>query len=145
MAFQTDAWHESLSTHEQPAGPSDRSFGVVFAGVCVIAGVFSLWHDKASGLPVLVISLLFLIAALVLPGLISPLNRLWMWFGRGIQVVINPTIMAVIFFGVILPVGLMMRVFGGDPLRKRLDPNAKSYWIEQSSDTDRLSSMKNQF
>jgi len=145
MAYQTGAWHETFRSNEQPGGPSDRSFGLVFAAVCAVAGVYSVWHNKASGLPLLVIGLLFLIAALILPGLLSPLNRLWMWFGRGIQVVVNPIVMAVIFYGAICLVGLIMRVLGKDPLRQRLDPNAKSYWIERSPDADRLSTMKNQF
>jgi hypothetical protein len=145
MAGQTDAWHESLRSHEQSAGPSDRAFGLVFAGVCAIAGMISLWRHRGSGLPLLVIGLMFLIAALVIPGLLSPLNRLWMWFGRRIQVIVNPVVMVILFYGVIFPVGLIMRAFGKDPFQQRRDPHATTYWIERSPDADRLSSMKNQF
>ncbi len=56
----------------------------------------------------------------------------------------SPVILAVLFYGAITPLGLLSRVFGYDPLRRRIDPAAKSYWIDRPQDS-RKTSMKNQF
>jgi len=139
------AWHESLRPEESPPGASDRSFGLVFAGVCGFAGCVALWHGRATGYWWLAAGTVFLAAALLLPGLLSPLNRLWMNLGRWLYIVVNPVILAVLFYGAVVPVGLLMRVFGKDPLRRGIDHQAVSYWIERSSHVDRTASMKNQF
>ncbi len=139
------AWHESLRPEEQPPGASDRSFGLVFAGFCGFAGSVALWHGRATGYWWLLAGTAFLAAAVVLPGLLSPLNRLWMYFGRRLYGIVNPVILAILFYGTVVPVGLLMRAFAKDPLRRRFDPQAASYWIERSSHVDRTASMKNQF
>ncbi len=77
--------------------------------------------------------------------MLSPLNRLWMCFGRRLYVIANPVILAILFYGAVVPVGLLMRAFAKDPLRRRFNPQATSYWIERSSRVDRTASMKNQF
>ena len=139
------AWHESLRPEEHPPGASDRSFGLVFAGVCGFAGSVALWHGRSTAYWWLLAGAAFLAAALVLPGLLSPLNRLWMWFGRLLYVIVNPVILAVLFYGAVMPVGLLMRAFAKDPLRRNFDRQVASYWIERSSHVDRTASMKNQF
>jgi len=138
-------WHESLRPEEQPPSASDRSFGLVFACVCGFAGSVALWHGRATGYWWLLAATVFLAAALFLPGLLSPLNRLWMRLGRLIYVIVNPVVLAVLFYGAVMPVGLLMRAFAKDPLRRRFDPQAASYWIERSSHVDRTAGMKNQF
>jgi hypothetical protein len=139
------AWHESLRSEEPPPGASDRSFGLVFGGLCGFAGSVALWHGRATAYWWLLAAAIFLAAATLLPGLLSPLNRLWMYLGRLLYVVVNPVILAVLFYGAVMPVGLLMRAFAKDPLRRRFDPEAASYWIDRSSHVDRTASMKNQF
>ena len=62
---------------------------------------------------------------------LRPLNRLWLKFGLLLHKVVNPIVMALVFFGTVLPTGLIMRVLGKDLLRLKRQPDANSYWIER--------------
>jgi hypothetical protein len=83
--------------------------------------------------------------AVVRPGLLAPLNRLWLRVGLLLQRVVNPVVMGAMFYGVITPFGLAMRAAGWDPLRKRFDPLAQSYWIERRPPGPPPDTMSNQF
>jgi hypothetical protein len=74
---------------------------------------------------------LFLGVALFYPAALTPLNRLWLKFGLLLHKVVNPIVMALVFFGTVLPMGLAMRALGKDPLRLKRQPNENSYWIER--------------
>ena len=75
----------------------------------------------------------------------APLNRLWLKFGLLLYKVMNPLILGLLFFVTIMPIGLVMRAFGKDFLRLRLDRNAKSYWIDRTPPGPPPQSMRNQF
>ena len=87
----------------------------------------------------------FLAVALVRPAWLAPFNRAWFKFGLLLQRVVNPLVMAVIYFAVVTPTGLVMRALGKDPLRLRYDPDAESYWIHRDPPGPERESMKNQF
>ena len=87
----------------------------------------------------------FLLVALVYPRLLGPLNRLWLKFGLLLYKVMNPLILGLLFFVTIMPIGLVMRAFGKDFLRLRLDRTAKSYWIDRTPPGPPPQSMRNQF
>lgn len=82
---------------------------------------------------------------LLRPSLLSWLNALWLKLGLLLHRIVNPIIMAVLFFGTILPIGLLMRAFGKDPLRLRLDKAADSYWLPRSDERPQSESMRQQF
>ena len=71
----------------------------------------------------------FLLACV--PATLKPLNRMWFKFGLLLHKVVNPIVMALVFFGTVLPTGLIMRALGKDPLRLKWQPDANSYWIER--------------
>ena len=75
---------------------------------------------------------MFLVAALLRPAILHPLNRLWLKFGLLLHRVVNPVIMALLFFGTVLPTGLVMRALGKDLLRLKRQPDADSYWIPRA-------------
>jgi hypothetical protein len=79
------------------------------------------------------------------PGALKPLNRLWLKFGILLHKVINPIVMALVFFATVLPTGLVMRALGKDLLRLKRQPNANSYWIERRPPGPTAESMKDQF
>ncbi|MEX2223952.1 MAG: SxtJ family membrane protein [Candidatus Rokuibacteriota bacterium] len=141
----TGGTHESLAREQEVIGSSDRSFGLTFTGFFLLVGLWPL----ARGGPVRAwafgVSALFLVAALVRPGLLAPLNRLWLRVGLVLHRVVNPLVMGVMFYGVITPFGLAMRAAGRDPLRKRFDPLAQSYWIERRPPGPTPETMSNQF
>ena len=146
MASPTDGWHETIRAEERPAGPSNRSFGFTFAALFAVLCGLSSWRRGGIDLWWLAAATAFLIVTLAAPGLLTPFNRIWSAFGRLVHAVVSPVILAILFYGAITPIGLLSRLFGYDPLRRRIEPAARSYWIDRSSqDGGRKSSMKNQF
>ena len=137
--------HERLAGDEPAKGGSDRGFGVVFAVVFVAVGLFPLLNGGAPRAWALGVAAAFLLAALVRPAMLAPLNRVWFKFGLLLQRVVNPLVMAVIYFAVVTPTGLVMRALGKDPLRLKYDPDAQSYWIHRDPPGPERESMRNQF
>jgi hypothetical protein len=93
----------------------------------------------------LIVAAIFLGVALVYPRLLRPLNFVWFKLGLALHHIVNPVIMALIFFGAVLPTALMVRVFGKDLLRLKRDPAATSYWIERDPPGPDAQSMTRQF
>jgi hypothetical protein len=144
VASGNTSWHESLRAEEHPTGSSDRSFGFVFAAFFGFLGALALWRGHGLWFVWLPLSAIFLILALLVPTLLAPLNRLWMRLGRLLSVVVNPVVMAVLFFGVLTPVGWLMKATGKDPLRRKFEPDSRTYWIPRAAQA-RASRMREQF
>ena len=121
--------HEDLKRDEAPKGSSDRGFGLVFAAVFAIIGFWPLLDAAAPRLWALAIAAAFLGVAWLAPRTLAPLNRLWTRFGLLLARVMNPLVLGLLFYGVVTPMGLAMRALGKDPLRRRFEPEAASYWI----------------
>ncbi len=141
----TSQLHEDFSREEHVEGGSDRGFGFVFAGVFAIVTAISLWRSGTYWQWARPLAAAFLLVALVYPRLLGPLNRLWLKFGLLLYKVMNPLVLGLLFFVTIMPIGLVMRAFGKDFLRLKLDRNAKSYWIERTPPGPPPQSMRNQF
>lgn len=124
--------HEDLSRNQEVEGSSDRSFGLVFTAVFLIVGFWPLLSGNAIRLWALAVSAVFLALALLRPTLLHPLNRAWMRFGMLLHRVVSPVIMAVMFYLVFTPVGVVMRLLGKDPLRLRMEREAETYWISRT-------------
>ena len=121
--------------------PSNRNFGVVFFIFFMIISLFPLFKDGNVRVWAVVVAIIFLILGLLNSSVLSPLNKIWFKFGILLGNFISPIIMGVVFFIVITPTSLIMRVFGKDILNLKKN-NKKSYWIEKSPIK---SKMKNQF
>ncbi len=80
-----------------------------------------------------------------MPSLLAPLNRVWTKFGLLLHKVVSPIVLGVMFYLVITPTGLLMRLFGKDPLRLKFDGTAKSYWIPREPPGPKPDSIKDQF
>ena len=141
----TSQLHEDFSREEEVKAGSDRSFGFVFAGFFAILAALSLWRGSTTWHYTLPVAAAFLVVALVYPKILGPLNRLWLKFGLLLYKVMNPLILGLLFFVTIMPIGLVMRAFGKDFLRLKLDRNAKTYWIERAPPGPPPRSMRNQF
>lgn len=137
--------HENFAREEIESHGSDRSFGLVMAGALTALALLNVWHDGRAWPIMGVLALLFVIAALLFPIVLNPLNRAWMKFGLLLHKIINPVVMALLFYGAVLPTGLIMRAMGKDLLRLKLQPNAKTYWIERDPPGPAPKSMKDQF
>lgn len=141
----TSQLHEDFSREEHVKAGSDRGFGFVFAGFFALVSALSWWRDHTGWHWLLPLAALFLVVALVRPGLLAPLNKLWLKFGLLLYKIMNPLVLGLLFFITIMPIGLVMRAFGKDFLRLKLDRSAKSYWIERTPPGPPPQSMKNQF
>ena len=119
---------------------SNKSFGVVFFIVFVVIAFYPLVNQEEYRLWALITALIFLVLGLINSSILTPLNLLWFKFGMLLGRIVSPIIMGLVFFGVVTPTGLIMKLFKKDLLKlKRKDK--KSYWIERKS----KSVMKNQF
>ena len=120
---------------------SNRSFGIVFFVVFLIIAIYPLSHGGDIRIWSTIISFIFLVLGLLNSSILTPLNKIWFKFGIFLGKIISPLIMGIIFFLVVTPIGLIMRIFGKDVLNLKYNKN-KSYWIEKNGPK---SKMKNQF
>ena len=120
---------------------SNRSFGIVFFIIFFLVALYPLLTNQEIRLWALIISVIFLILGLLKSKLLTPLNKLWFRFGIFLGKIISPIIMGIIFFLVVTPIGIIMRLLGKDLLNLKYNKE-KSYWIEKDGPK---SKMKNQF
>ena len=120
---------------------SNRSFGIVFFVVFVLIALYPLTYSEEIIFWLLTISFIFLVLGLLNSKILTPLNKLWFKFGIFLGEIISPLIMGIIFFLVVTPIGLLMRIFGKDVLNLKYNKN-QTYWIEKNGPK---SKMKNQF
>ena len=136
--------HERRQAPPQTGG-SPRGFGVLAAAVFAVIGC---WPLLGGGVPrwwALAVAAAALVVALAAPQWLAPATRLWLRFGLLLHRVTSPIVLAVIYFGVVTPTGLLRRALGKDPLRLKRDPDAESYWIERAPPGPDRESMSNQF
>lgn len=140
----SSATHESYGAREELPLPSERSFGITF---CVAFAIFALisvfrggdWWPYLSG-----IAAVFGAAGLIVPTILRPLNKLWFKFGLLLHKVMTPLIMGILFYLLITPVGLLMRLSGKDPMQMK-DSDKDTYWIDREPIPAGGDHMKNQF
>lgn len=119
-----------------PALMTDRKFGYVFAiALAVLAGILWLIFDVLfQGL--LIATAVFVILSLLAPGLLLPVNRIWTVFAGRLGGLNNYLILGIVYVLVIVPVGLFMRLIGRDLMKRKIEPDAKSYLVPVSRQTD---------
>lgn len=146
--------HEDFSRPEEIEGSSDRSFGLTVGGILLAialirvalrwwsTGLFDLgWVEWSLG----GVGLVLFFSGLVAPRCLSSLNRGWTKLGLLLFKVVNPIVLGLIFALTIVPIGLLLRAFGKDQLRLKLDPGAKSYWISRTPPGPPPETMSHQF
>ena len=121
--------------------PSNRNFGIVFFIVFLLISLYPLVNSESVRSWALIISFIFLCLGILNSQLLTPLNKLWFKFGIFLGKIISPFIMGVVFFFVVTPTGLLMKLFRKDLLNLGFN-NKKTYWIEKN---EPKSKMKNQF
>jgi len=120
----------------------NRSFGLLFFVVFLALALWPLTKNEILNLYLLSISLIFLLLGLLNSKLLSPLNKLWIKFGEILGLVIAPIVMAIVYFTILTPVSLVVRLFGKDLLGLKFFKKNKTYWIKRKKD---LGSMNKQF
>jgi len=135
-----------LSEHASaPERGSDRTFGIVFAILFGVIGAWPLMRDDLPRLWSLAIAALFLLAALAVPKVLAPLNRLWMAFGLLLGRIVGPVMLFVVYVIAVVPTGLILRMRGKDPLHRSFDRAAASYWVHRNPPGKPDGTMSRQF
>jgi hypothetical protein len=137
--------HEFQLREEGVKISSERSFGLVFAGLFALLGTLSLYHGGTRWYYWFPPAALFAVFAYAAPGVLAPLNRLWAKFGHLLHVVISPLFLGILVYLCIIPIGFLMRLTGKDPMRRKFEPAAKSYWIARTPPGPAPETFKNQF
>ena len=122
--------------------PSNRSFGLVFFAVFLIVAVWPLKNEEDIRLWSLVLSIIFLILGILNSKFLTPLNKLWFKFGIFLGRIVSPIVMGIVFFLVVTPTGVFMRLLGKDLLKTNKIKSTSTYWIKRDK---RHSTMKKQF
>ena len=121
--------------------PSNRSFGIVFFIVFLILAIYPLKNNGNIIIHLLIISFVFLALGLTNSQLLTPLNKIWFKFGIFLGNFISPIVMGIIFFFVVTPTGILMRLLRKDLINLKTN-NEKTYWFKKNNDNN---NMKNQF
>lgn len=137
--------HEVFSRDEKVVAGSDRSFGLVMAAALSAVTLLNGWHGGRLWPWTGGLAALFLAAGLLRPSVLHPFNLLWLRFGMLLHRVVNPIVMALLFYGTVLPTGLVMRMMGKDMLRLKREPETTSYWIVRQPPGPSPETMKDQF
>ena len=125
--------------------PSNRSFGLTFTVVFALLASLSWWRHSAAAPWLAALAALFLAITLIRADWLLPLNRAWMRFGLLLNAIVSPVVLGVLFFGVFTPVGMVMRVMRRDPMRRKWEVAARSYWIMREPPGPAPESLRDQF
>ena len=120
---------------------SNRSFGILFSIVFAIIAFWPTINGNPLRLWSIPISVIFLVLGLLNSKLLNPLNIVWVKFGELLGRIVAPIVMAIIYFIIVTPIGLFMRLIGKDLLNIKFS-KANTYWIKREK---KVSSMKKQF
>ena len=120
---------------------SNRSFGLLFFIVFFIIGLWPLKNDLELNYIFIGISIIFLILGLMNSKILTPLNKIWVKFGELLGRIIAPIVMAIIYFFILTPISLILRIFGKDLLNLKFSKE-KSYWAKREKN---IGSMDKQF
>ena len=121
---------------------SNKSFGLLFFVVFLIIGLWPLKNGENLNFYFITVSIIFLILGLINSKLLSPLNKSWIKLGEILGIIIAPIVMALVYFVILTPVSLIVRIFGKDLLSLKLLKDKETYWIKRKKS---LGSMKKQF
>tara|TARA_B110000285_G_C14745762_1_gene432884 strand:- start:104 stop:487 length:384 start_codon:yes stop_codon:yes gene_type:complete len=121
--------------------PTNRNFGTVFFLVFSIISLFPLLKNENIRIWSIIIAIVFLVLGLLNSKFLTPLNKIWFRIGIILGNFVSPIVMGMVFFAIVTPTSLIMRVFGKNLLNLKKE-NKKTYWIEKSKIK---SKMKNQF
>ena len=127
--------------HNEVKIGSNRSFGIVFSIAFLLISLYPLINGENLRLWSLIISIVFFVLGIINSNLLKPLNKLWFKFGLLLGEIISPFIMGMIFFVVVTPIAILMRLLRKDLLNLKFNRN-NTYWIQKSGPK---SKMKNQF
>jgi Saxitoxin biosynthesis operon protein SxtJ len=139
------AANEPVVSHKKVVMGSNRSFGLVFAGFFALVALLPMVHGGSVRWWAVGLAAVFAAVAFFAPRLLQPFNWLWFKLGLLLHHVVNPLIMAAMFYGAMLPMAVLLRWLGKDLLRLKREPDSASYWIPREPPAPTPGSMSKQF
>ena len=121
---------------------SNRNFGLLFFVVFLIVALWPLKYEEDVRLWSLTLSIIFFILGIINSRLLTPLNRLWFKFGILLGSIVSPIVMGIVYFLVVTPIGVFMRLLGNDLLKMKKVQKTSTYWIKRGK---QQSTMRKQF
>ena len=121
--------------------PSNRSFGILFFVVFFVIGIWPILNDGEYRIWSILISSVFLFLGIINSNFLTPLNKFWMKFGLLLGMIVTPIVMGIIFFLVVTPTGILLRLFRKDILKLKKN-KSNTYWTLKDNDNN---DMRNQF
>ena len=121
---------------------SNRSFGLLFFIVFIVVGLWPVIKGETANIYLILISLFFLIFGLINSKILSPFNKAWIKFGEILGLIIAPIIMALVYFIILTPISLIVRMLGKDLLGLKFLKKQDTYWTRRKK---KLGTMKKQF
>lgn len=121
---------------------NNKGFGLLFFIVFLLIGLWPLIKGDSPRILFFPIALVFLILGIMNAKILTPLNRSWIKFGEILGKIIAPVVMAIVYFIILTPLSLLIKVSGKDLLKVKFFKNMNSYWIKREKD---LGSMNKQF
>ena len=107
-----------------------RHFGYLVGGIFGLIGLWPLvWRHQNPRLWALALAVALVVPALVAPRILAPVYRVWMAAGEVLAWINTRILLGLVFYGVVTPMGLVMRLMGHDPMRRQLEPSGESYRI----------------
>jgi Saxitoxin biosynthesis operon protein SxtJ len=136
---------EPSTTHDAPPDASDRSVGLVFAGVFVLVGALPLLKLAEPRWWALAVAAVLGLVALLRPAILRPLSRVWLGLGKLLHKIVSPLVMGAVFFVCVTPIGWIQRMRGRDMLSLRRREDLSSYWVAREVESPAAETMKRQF
>ena len=121
---------------------SNKSFGILFFIVFFLIGIWPLFNGEVLRIWPIPIALIFLVLGLINSKILTPLNLIWVKFGELLGKIIAPIVMALVYFVVLTPISIILRLVNKDILKLKILKNTDSYWIKRKK---KIGSMKKQF
>ena len=126
--------------------PPDRNFGLTMAAAAIVLAILLGRSGRMVPAALLAgLAAVLAVLAILKPGLLASLNRGWMMLGKAIGRVVSPIVLAILFFGLLTPMALLMRAFGRDELRLRRAQDAETYWRHREPLGPEPASFRRQF
>ena len=137
--------HEDLSRAVEHSTSSDRSFGLVMSGAAALFALGPLLRGGHVRLWLLAVAAVLLVVTFTRASLLHYPNRAWTALVLLLSRIVNPVVMAILFYVVVTPTGMLLRAMGKDLLRLRYEPNQNSYWISRTPPGPAPGTMNRQF
>jgi len=121
---------------------NNRGFGLLFFIVFLLIGLWPLLKGDNPRIYFFPIAFLFLVLGIINSKILTPLNKLWIKFGEQLGKVIAPIVMALVYFIVLTPISLLIKLSKKDLLKVKFSNKLETYWIKRIKD---LGPMNKQF